>query len=273
MSKCFVVLGIYFCVFLYANFEFNTNNESEFKKIYLNAKNGNITAYKNLLKHYPYNDQTKNDYFELFMDDIDLFIQLYNDLLLVKYNSNIAILNSFKKNLTHHERVYGRKLLIKYYLTNVDRFPQDHLFHYLFNKYTLGFTQSSFDYDNFESEYAIFDGNLDTVWMSSNSGVGEWVIIYPHPFNLVSNEFQGIKFSNGNTKNVELYKSYNRVKTMKIELSDGTVFHLKLEDSMEDQLIPIEATLYSYIKLTILDVYPGTKYNYTCIGDMGFLYY
>ena len=56
---------------------------------------------------------------------------------------------------------------------------------------------------------------------------------------------------------------------MRVEFSDGESQIIELEDNfIREQEISIDKKISSYVKLTILEVYSGSKYDDTCIGSI-----
>lgn len=90
------------------------------------------------------------------------------------------------------------------------------------------------------------------------------------------NTLTGLYIVNGYAKNEELFKANSRVKKLKLTLDGKEEYIIELEDTMNPQLIdivykqepsfevfnPIEATF------EILEVYPGEKYEDTCITSL-----
>lgn len=100
-----------------------------------------------------------------------------------------------------------------------------------------------------------------------DSGIGEKIIITPkekmHIFSLM--------ISNGyvSYNNSKLYTSNNRVKKVSLDTTDG--FHIgtyELEDTPQIQEIKFYDVMDKVhdIIITIEDIYPGDKYNDTCIN-------
>ena len=66
-----------------------------------------------------------------------------------------------------------------------------------------------------------------------------------------------------------LYAENSRPKDILIELGDGTLIQHTLDDGMGWQSIPLlEPFSTSYVKITILSVYRGSKYTDTCISEI-----
>lgn len=113
------------------------------------------------------------------------------------------------------------------------------------------------------------DRDYSTAWVEDkpDSGIGESVIV-----NFDGEvEISGLEILNGYGKSKELYYANNRVKKIRIELSDGTAYERNLLDGNYEGptsvLLP-EKVNTEYIKVTILDVYRGSEYDDTCISEI-----
>jgi hypothetical protein len=61
------------------------------------------------------------------------------------------------------------------------------------------------------------------------------------------------------------------VRSAKLIYSDGSEEMISLSDSPSVQVIPLRRTLPTdFVKMEILSVYPGKKYNETCISELRF---
>lgn len=113
----------------------------------------------------------------------------------------------------------------------------------------------------------IIDQNGNTAWVEgvNGNGEGEWI-------NLISKkkvEVSSIQIRNGYKKSENLYYENNRAKKIKIEFSNGDSHIIELEDSDNDQWLYMNSSIKTnYVKLTILEVYEGSKYEDTCISDI-----
>ncbi|KYH34985.1 nicotine adenine dinucleotide glycohydrolase (NADase) [Clostridium tepidiprofundi DSM 19306] len=116
----------------------------------------------------------------------------------------------------------------------------------------------------------IVDNNIKTAWVEGKEkdGVGEWIQLTSN------NEFEisSISIENGYKKSSDLYLKNNRVKKARLEFSNGETKIVTFEDT-NGFIPPIrfdKIVKTKYIKLTILEVYKGTKYSDTCISEMLF---
>ena len=154
----------------------------------------------------------------------------------------------------------------------------------------------------------IRDKNLSTAWVEGikGDGIGEWIIIpingdyqylgYEHDI-LKERITIAFTINNGFCKNEAVFKNNNRVKKAKITIYEvplcayedfrGTQAigepwisyetEIQLADRMDEQKFNFisnpkapykEGSLYLFLKLTILEVYPGEKYDDTCISEL-----
>ncbi len=76
---------------------------------------------------------------------------------------------------------------------------------------------------------------------------------------------------NGYAKTPKTFANNNRVRSAKLIYSDGSEEMISLSDSPSVQVIPLRRTLPTdFVKMEILSVYPGKKYNETCISELSF---
>ncbi len=165
-----------------------------------------------------------------------------------------------------------------------------------------GYTKDTYELDK------ICDKDLSTAWVegAKGNGIGEWIIIdvdgdyhglsYDEPFQNKKIKTE-LKITNGFCKSEKSFKNNNRVKKAKITIyemplstyeddrgtqvvEDPQVFYeteIELKDTMEEQTFSFisnskakytDGYLYLYLKLTILEVYHGEKFQDTCISEM-----
>jgi hypothetical protein len=114
----------------------------------------------------------------------------------------------------------------------------------------------------------ICDYSADTAWVESaaGDGIGEYVQL---DFNREVS-FSTISIINGYAKSNSTYYNNNRVKTIQLVLSDGRSREFELQDNQLDYqniVLDMPVTTTS-VKLIILEVYKGTKYQDTCISEL-----
>lgn len=125
----------------------------------------------------------------------------------------------------------------------------------------------------------LFDMNIETTWVG---GVGDWI-----ECTFDSNDIIGFCIVNGYQKNAQTYEQNNRVKTLRIApktkgmeevvvtLRNQAYSPLYFENIMENSLwyefdMSTAQGSMKTIKFTIDEVYPGTKYDDTCISEILF---
>ncbi|MCL2704372.1 MAG: hypothetical protein FWE91_12345 [Defluviitaleaceae bacterium] len=127
--------------------------------------------------------------------------------------------------------------------------------------------------NNRYSVHNLFDRNLGTVWAADNNGIGT---VFEIKIKGESYEALTLGILNGFIRTEELYYDNARIKTLKIEeLSLGYERVIEFANIPYDQILkelPIaSAEIFEIgrnVRLTILDVYPGRKYNDVCISQI-----
>ena len=87
------------------------------------------------------------------------------------------------------------------------------------------------------------------------------------------NKIDQIAIINGYAKTPELWKNNGRVKKLKLTIDDNIEYILELEDTRDLQLFDINykneiVTKKINLKFEILEVYPGEKYEDTCLTSL-----
>lgn len=113
------------------------------------------------------------------------------------------------------------------------------------------------------------DGKLDTAWaeVAKENGIGEWIKFHSS----IDQDISGIEIINGYSKSNSTYTENNRVKRLRVEFSDRSSLEKELKDNAMLDLQKVEfgkTVKTKYIKITILDVYRGSKYQDTCISEI-----
>ncbi|NEU26516.1 hypothetical protein G3M74_10380 [Paenibacillus polymyxa] len=109
----------------------------------------------------------------------------------------------------------------------------------------------------------LVDGNKATAWCEGVKGNGEGETIVLDLGSL--QKVNGIQIINGYAKSEKSYRENNRVQKLKLQFSDGSSLVLNEFNARQNFKEPIYT---SFIKLTILSVERGTKYQDTCISDL-----
>jgi hypothetical protein len=110
------------------------------------------------------------------------------------------------------------------------------------------------------------DSDRSNAWVegAKGDGIGEWVEIR---FNQLQ-AFSTIVVVNGCAKSQKLFFENNRIRTALISTEDLKDVEIPLADTMEEQrLILPKKVNSSWVRLTIKDVYKGTKFSDTCLSE------
>ena len=154
------------------------------------------------------------------------------------------------------------------------------------------FASSELDEDK-NDKYAIrnlTDGDPSTAWVEGKmgSGIYEYIKIYcPSKETDMVDRYSAYKIDslgiiNGYTKNEEVFYKNNRVKKIKIEYKNDIfreenpynmktpeIYEYILEDTMAMQYLVFPEPIYmSSMKISILEVYKGSKWDDTCISEL-----
>ncbi|MGN9167659.1 hypothetical protein DX902_03640 [Paenibacillus jamilae] len=109
----------------------------------------------------------------------------------------------------------------------------------------------------------LVDRDSSTAWCEGVNGNGEGETIVLDLGSL--QKVNGIQIINGYAKSEKSYRENNRVQQLKLEFSDGSSLEMNDFNTRKKFKEPIHT---SFIKLTILSVERGTKYQDTCISDI-----
>lgn len=116
----------------------------------------------------------------------------------------------------------------------------------------------------------VLDGKKNTNWTEGIDGNGEGEFLeftFRKTYLLDS-----ICIHAGNHSDKSYYINNARPKTIVLTFSDGTTQSHTLEDSMSEQMIPLERPVEtSSLRLTIESVYPGDKWEDTVISEISFV--
>lgn len=134
-------------------------------------------------------------------------------------------------------------------------------------------TKERFDY----LPYHAIDNNPSTAWVENakGSGIGEWLKIdFIRPI-----QVSGMYIHNGYFRIEPRLGENNRVKKIRIHFSDGTSEVFDLPDPLTEDFETMKSNqgyyvkfnkkvLTSSVKVEILDVYKGTRWDDTCISEI-----
>jgi hypothetical protein len=107
-------------------------------------------------------------------------------------------------------------------------------------------------------------GTGDGAWCEgvAGPGIGQSVTIHQDP----SQVMRTINVMNGYAKSDETFRNNGRVKKALIETDGGAKKTVTLKDTRESQEIVIPKGKVAWVKLTILEVYPGVRASDTCMS-------
>ena len=108
-------------------------------------------------------------------------------------------------------------------------------------------------------------GTGDGAWCEgvAGAGIGQSVTLHHEPRQLL----RTINVTAGYAKSEEAYRNNGRVKTALIETDHGYKKTVTLKDVRESQKIVIPKARIAWVKLTILEVYPGARGTDTCMSE------
>jgi hypothetical protein len=97
---------------------------------------------------------------------------------------------------------------------------------------------------------------------TSGPGAGQSVTFHQNPANVVGK----VMVTNGYARTEQTFRDNGRVKRARIETSGGAKKEIVLKDQRAPQTISFSPSRVGWIRLTILDVYPGSRHQDTCIS-------
>lgn len=118
------------------------------------------------------------------------------------------------------------------------------------------------------------DENETTAWASR--GKGEFIEVTFDGRKEIKNwsaPLRGFRLVNGYAKSPTLFAQNSRVKALRVDFNGKPLVLARLLDSPAVQAVAIPETqirVGDQLRLTIVDVYPGSKYRDTCISDIIF---
>jgi hypothetical protein len=121
--------------------------------------------------------------------------------------------------------------------------------------------------------WAAIDGLLSTPWVeaASGPGVGEWIMLtFPSTIEVHRIGLDvGYDRDEGDTfRNENLFSSNNRVKRATVKFSSGKEIQLSFADERGVQMRDIDPVDTTYVQVVIDEVYPGAKWDDTCVAQM-----
>lgn len=122
--------------------------------------------------------------------------------------------------------------------------------------------------------WSAIDGSPETTWAEeghlghepwpSGPGIGEWImLVFPETI-----EVHRIGVDVGFDRDADIFAKNNRLKRATIMFSKGDFVELAFEDVRGVQMKDIPPVTTTYVQLVIDDVYPGSKFDDTCISEI-----
>src|SRR5205085_7801926 len=107
--------------------------------------------------------------------------------------------------------------------------------------------------EEFRPNFA-FDGNPTTAWVAKGRGTEQSLFVhFKSPVSIES-----VSILNGDARDEEHYRASNRIRTLRIVLSDGSNQLLTLKDEMKMQRFSLtKPTTADWAKFEIVSVFPG----------------
>ena len=111
-------------------------------------------------------------------------------------------------------------------------------------------------------------GAGDGAWCEGvqGPGTGQSVTVHQTPAQTVGS----MVFVNGYARTAQTFRANGRVKQARIETSGGYVRTIALKDTGDTVEIKMPPSNVSWVRLTVLAVYPGERHNDTCISKFYF---
>ncbi len=146
------------------------------------------------------------------------------------------------------------------------------------NKHVKDVVASSSLKGNYQPDN-LFDGDIKKAWCegAKEHGIGEWIDIAIDDKKLVTS----IKMANGYMKSKKLYFANSRLKKIKLQIDNDKEKIIALDDvpypgchkadvdCFLTEIIRFNSPrLITKARITILQVYPGTKYKDNCVSEL-----
>jgi hypothetical protein len=112
----------------------------------------------------------------------------------------------------------------------------------------------------------LLDGDLTTAWNegAEGPGVGQWVRFeFSEPLTLARMEI-----ANGYQKDKERFQGNVRVKSLKVEYSNGITQLVDLLDTEDLQTVTTTRQAVEWVKLTIVSVYPDYEWEDAALSEV-----
>ncbi|WP_053956027.1 NADase-type glycan-binding domain-containing protein [Inediibacterium massiliense] len=121
-------------------------------------------------------------------------------------------------------------------------------------------------------ETNVLDGKSETAWVEGTKGYGinEWVKMESNSYR----EINEIEILNGYHKNIDTYENNGKMKKFRLDFSNNEHMIYSVTGNNKQyyfsdiDIILAKPIHTDFIKLTILDVFEGKKYQDTCISEI-----
>ncbi|PYG26275.1 discoidin domain-containing protein [Pelagimonas varians] len=111
----------------------------------------------------------------------------------------------------------------------------------------------------------LFDGNFRTAWCEGVAGNGEGQEIYVRIEDGIP--FRRLLIHNGYAKSTDTYRSNGRARSIDVLTDRGDRIRTVLPDTSSEVVLNLPGPIeYHELRIRIVDVYPGAKYQDTCIN-------
>ena len=117
----------------------------------------------------------------------------------------------------------------------------------------------------------VLDGDMTTCWAYPVEDEGATITLSSDEPQTV----RGIRLTPAYAKSEKIALANNRVKSIRVELSDGATFDFALDSDLPGDLFGSLASFafdaaheVTWVAVTVTDVYPGGKYTDTCISEI-----
>jgi hypothetical protein len=113
----------------------------------------------------------------------------------------------------------------------------------------------------------LFSGPQGVAWVEGRAGqgVGEWITIEFDGMRMV----RTITLRNGYQKDDDIYRKNGRVRRLLLQTSQGASIPLTLQDRSGVQIVNLDTPVQArWLKFTIDDVYPGSRYTDTALSKL-----
>jgi LysM repeat protein len=119
--------------------------------------------------------------------------------------------------------------------------------------------------------WSAIDSRIESPWVegAAGPGVGEWILLtFPGTV-----EVWGIGLDVGYDRDADIFYANNRIKRATFIFSNGERVTLDFADTRGVQMVhlaraPGPNVETTYVKMVIEEVYPGSRYDDTCLGEI-----